>query len=172
MPHHCIVPECTNNSSMPGLSFHRLPLHNENLLTKWLVNIKRVNTPVNEYSRVCSEHFEGGKKKGKDDIPTIFAWSKTTKARPAPKERENPIGTSLTHHCIGIMAKLHPENHVSTCTMDLAKLNTEDKEILVKPAVVSVENNTDLKVFSDAATNTDVIQQEDASTQTEVPATK
>ena len=157
---------------MSGLSFHRLPLHNENLLTKWLVNIKRVNTPVNEYSRVCSEHFEGGKKKGKDDIPTIFAWSKTTKARPAPKERENPVGTSLTHHCIGIMAKLHPENHVSTCTTDLAKLNTEDKEILVKPAVVSIENNTDLKVFSDAAINTDVIQEEDASTQTEVPATK
>ena len=56
------------------------------------------------------------------------------------------------------MAKLHPENHVSTCTMDLAKLDTEDKEILVKPAVVSIENNTDLKVFSDAAINTDVIQ--------------
>ena len=62
------------------------------------------------------------------------------------------------------MAKLHPENHVSTCTMDLAKLNTEDKEVLVKPAVVSVENNTNLKVFSDAATNTDVILEEDAGT--------
>ena len=60
MPHHCIVPLCTNNSSMPGLSFHRLPLHNENLLTKWLVNIKIVNTPANEYSRICSEHFEEG----------------------------------------------------------------------------------------------------------------
>ena len=172
MPHHCIVPQCTNNSSIPGLSFHRVPLHNENLLTKWLVNIKRVNTPVNEYSRVCSEHFEGGKKKGKGDIPTIFAWSKTTKPRPAPKERENPAGTSLTHHSIGIMAKLHPENNVSTCTTDLAKLYTEDKEILVKPAVVSVENNTDFKVFSDAATNTDVMQKGDASTQTEVPDTK
>ena len=62
------------------------------------------------------------------------------------------------------MAKFHPENHVSTCTTDFAKLYTEDKEILVKPAVVSVENNTDLKVFFDAATNTDVFQKEDAST--------
>ena len=94
MPHHCIVPGCTNNSSMSGLSFHRLPLHNENLLKKWLVNIKRVNTPVNEYSRVCSEHFEGGKKKGKDDIPTIFAWLKTTKARHAPKN----VKIQLVHH--------------------------------------------------------------------------
>ena len=152
---------------MPELSFHRLPLHNENLLTKWLVNIRRVNTPVNEYSRVCSVHFEGGKKKGKDDVPTIFAWSNTITPRPPPKERENPVDTSRTHHCIGIMAKLHPENHVSTCTTDLAKLYTEDKEILVKPAVVSVESNTDLKVFSDAATNTDVLQKGDISTQTE-----
>ena len=55
------------------------------------------------------------------------------------------------------MAKLHPENHVSTCITDLAKFYTEEKEILVKPAVVSVENNTDLKVFSDASTNTDVM---------------
>ena len=70
------------------------------------------------------------------------------------------------------MAKLHPENHVSTCTTDSSKLNTEDKGILIKPAVVSVENNTDLKVFSDAATSTDIIQQEDANTQIEVPATK
>ena len=157
---------------MPGLSFHRLPLHNENLLTKWLVNIRRVNTPVNEYSRICSEHFEGGRKKDKDDIPTIFAWSKTTTCRPPPKERDNPVGTSLTFHCIGVMADLHPENHVSTCSRDLAKLYTEDKEVLVKPAVVSVESNTDLKLFSDAATNTDVTQKGDASAQTEVLVTK
>ena len=57
------------------------------------------------------------------------------------------------------MAKLHPENHVSTCTTDLAtcKFYSGEKEILVKPAVVSVENNTNLKVFSDAAINTDAM---------------
>ena len=30
MPRHCIVPQCTNNSFKPGLSFHLLPLHNKN----------------------------------------------------------------------------------------------------------------------------------------------
>ena len=100
MPHHCIVPQCTNNSSMPGLSFHYLPLHNENVLTKWLVNIKRVNTPANEYSRIYSEHFKEEKKRGKDDISMTFAWSKTTKPRPAPKEHDNPVVTSLTYHCV------------------------------------------------------------------------
>jgi len=42
---------------------------------------------------------------GKDDISTTFAWSKTTKPRPAPKKHDNQIVTSLTYHCIGIMAK-------------------------------------------------------------------
>ena len=73
---------------MPGFSFHLLPLHNENLLTKWLVNVRRVNTPVSEYSHICSEHFEGGQKKDRANIPTIFAWSKTTTPRPPPEECE------------------------------------------------------------------------------------
>ena len=71
------------------------------------------------------------------------------------------------------MAELHPENNVSICSRDLAKLYTEEKEVLIKPAVVvGVESNTDLKLFSDAATNTDVMQKGDASAQTEVPATR
>ena len=57
---------------MPGLRFHRLPLHDENLLKKLLVNIRRENIHINEHSRVCSAHFEGGENKDKD-VPTIFA---------------------------------------------------------------------------------------------------
>ena len=77
MPHHCIVLQCNNNSvKCPELSFYRLPLHDENLLKKWLVNIRRQNTSVNEHSRVCSAHFENGKKEGKDAVPTLFAWTK------------------------------------------------------------------------------------------------
>ena len=72
MPHHCIVPQCSNNSKMSGLRFHRLPLHDENLLKKWLVNIRRENIHINEHSRVCSAHFVGGEKKDKD-VQTIFA---------------------------------------------------------------------------------------------------
>ena len=81
MPHHCIVPLCSNNSGMPGLSFYRLPLHNPSLLKEWLVKIRRENTPINEYSRVCSAHFKNNKKTGKSDIPVIFAWTKPPPAR-------------------------------------------------------------------------------------------
>ena len=48
MPHHCIVLLCTNNSKLPELSFYHLPLHDKKLLQRWLVNIRRVNTNVNE----------------------------------------------------------------------------------------------------------------------------
>ena len=65
MPHHCIVPFCTNRSGRkngPKYSFYRLPLNNPPLLKQWLVKIRRENTPLNKNSRVCSAHFKGGNK--------------------------------------------------------------------------------------------------------------
>lgn len=76
MPHYCIVPLCKNISGTPGISFHQLPLKDPELLKKWLIKIRRENTPITEHSRVCSAHFDGGKKKGKDDIPVVFACTK------------------------------------------------------------------------------------------------
>ena len=62
MPYHFIVPLCTNNSVMCDLHFYRLPVKKAELLKKWLVAIRRDNTPVHHKSRVCSAHFEGGEK--------------------------------------------------------------------------------------------------------------
>ena len=78
MPHHCIVPMCTNNSKrkVPGLSFYCLPLNDERLLKKWLANMRRTNTPITS-SRVCSDHFAGKNRLGKNDVPTVFAWTKS-----------------------------------------------------------------------------------------------
>ena len=39
-------------------SWHRLPLENQDLLSKWIANIWRTNTPINEHSRLCGDHFE------------------------------------------------------------------------------------------------------------------
>ena len=52
MPHYCIVPLCTNNSKLSEISFYHLPLHDKNLLQRWFVNIRRVNTNVSEHSGV------------------------------------------------------------------------------------------------------------------------
>ena len=56
---HCIAPGCTNYFYKGGKQhFHRLPLKNKALLKSWLQKIKRKDPPVNEYARVCSDHFE------------------------------------------------------------------------------------------------------------------
>ena len=36
---------------------------------------------MNASTRICSEHFEGKAKKGKIDVPSIFAWTKKAKGR-------------------------------------------------------------------------------------------
>ena len=90
MVHHCIAPHCNSHSGTPsciGVSFYALPLNRPALLKKWLVKIKRQNTPVNTNSQVCSRHFVGGKKNG-DDVSTIFAWTKSS--RPPPQSRPEP----------------------------------------------------------------------------------
>ena len=70
-------------------------------------------------------------------------------------------------HCVGIIAKLHPNNHVSTCTRELVEITTEDKEVMVKPAVFSAGYNTDVNLFFDTATNTEQVEKNDVSTQIE-----
>jgi len=89
MPYYCIVPKCKNKSGTPGLSFHQLPLKKRELLKLWLIKIKRKNPPLTRHSRVCSAHFKDGKKKGKNDVPCVFAWTRQT-SRAAPKTRRNP----------------------------------------------------------------------------------
>ena len=61
MPQWCIAYGCTNSSDMEiKKSWHRLPLENKELLSKfkWLAKIRRTNTPVNEHSRLCGDYFE------------------------------------------------------------------------------------------------------------------
>ena len=45
---------------------------------------------MNQHSRVCSAHFEGGRKVGKKDIPSVFAWTKKA-SRPPPKDRTTNV---------------------------------------------------------------------------------
>ena len=95
-----------------------------------------MNIIVNELSRVCSAHFEGSKKQGKDAVPKIFTWTKgASTARASPKEHSNPVPVA-TSDSIGMTTFIPSENHVSTSTKDLIICTTVDKEIMVK-AVIS-----------------------------------
>ena len=59
---YCCVPFCDSNTKVnPGLSFHKFP--NESKLRKtWLHWIDGVDFKPNQYHRVCSNHFRGGKR--------------------------------------------------------------------------------------------------------------
>jgi len=79
MSHHYIVPQYTNNTSMPGFSFHHLPLHNENVLTNgWLISKQLTLQLMNIHVSAVNISKEE-KSEDNDDISMIFAWSETTK---------------------------------------------------------------------------------------------
>ena len=164
MPHHCIVPLCTNNSVTCDLHFYRLPVNKPELLKKWLVAIKRENMPVHGESRVCSAHFEGNEKSGANDVPSIFAWTKKKKTRLPPKECHvascvNPEQVSSSSESrlvcsIGISADIHPDNHVSTSTDELFKISHTSKVVSVCPVVEHVAVNNDFVICKDVSTET------------------
>ena len=67
----CCVPQCYNNSKVnKDLSFYVIPKHPE-LRKKWLHKISCKNFNPTTGHRVCSVHFEGGKKTYTNSVPTI-----------------------------------------------------------------------------------------------------
>ena len=79
----CVAYGCTNRSkSGSGRSFFRFPLKKPELLGKWVQAIHRKNWSPNNYSRICSDHFDPSclvKKPGKiglilteNAVPSIF----------------------------------------------------------------------------------------------------
>lgn len=96
MVNSCAVPYCTNQYSCESdFRFYRLPLKNPKLLKEWLRRIRCKRIPVNEFTRVCSEHFEGNPKRiGPNDIPCIFAWSK----KPVPRPTRGRVGAVKDRH--------------------------------------------------------------------------
>ena len=69
--HVCAVPGCHSKSDREKqLSFYRLPLSNHHLLKRWASNIGRKALPLNNNTRVGSLHFQSGKNKGSNEVPT------------------------------------------------------------------------------------------------------
>ena len=103
----CIAYGCTNRSkSGSGWSFFRFTLKKPELLTKWVQAIHRKNWSPNNYSRICSDHFDPSclvKKPGKicliltkNAVLSIFqAFLKHLQAKPK-KERQLPKKRKLT----------------------------------------------------------------------------
>ena len=91
MVHFCVVPGCSNKSDCDThLSFRRLPLSNKSLLKIWVHKIGRINLPLNDNSRVCSEHFPRGRwLLLNDEYPTLKLPILSTQAT-VPNKRRSP----------------------------------------------------------------------------------
>ena len=82
-PVNCCVPGCFNNfRNSSGLQFYRIskeaPLRNEykRLLRNETLKLNSDNT------RICPAHFEAeGRKRNRNQLPSIFPWSKPTVER-------------------------------------------------------------------------------------------
>jgi hypothetical protein len=69
----CCVPKCFSNSvKHKNLSFYAFPNKDKNLRKIWLHKISRRDFKPTLTHRVCSKHFEGGKKTYMNKIPTIL----------------------------------------------------------------------------------------------------
>ena len=63
MPNFCAAFCCNNASDKEickerGVSFHKFPLNNPELLKIWCARVKRVGFKPTQYSVLCSDHFE------------------------------------------------------------------------------------------------------------------
>ena len=73
----CSVPGCfSNDKRNRGISFYKFP-KDKKLKKIWLQQISRKDFKPTNGHRVCSQHFEGGKKTYLNNVPTVFPLSKT-----------------------------------------------------------------------------------------------
>ena len=80
----CCVPGCFSNSKRDvNLSFYGFPKE-KNLRKRWLHKISRKNFSPSTGQRVCSLHFEGGKKPYMYNVSVNFSLAKSH-PRPSPK---------------------------------------------------------------------------------------
>ena len=157
----CVVFSCSNRAGKKGcenLSFYRLPVKNKKLLRAWLGRMRTESVRVNSNSRVCSAHFEGGKKSDASDVPSIFPWTIKSK-RKAPAQRNGQSDSLLLSEASHSSCSEPPstadaeskdENDVHGNNLDISNLAIDPAEVLnSKPAsgvsIPCVDDNESLK---------------------------
>lgn len=175
MPHWCIAYGCNNSSDKKSTSWHRLPLDDKELLSKWIAKIRRTNTPVNEHSRLCGEHFESScfiKRPGstrtdlrKGSVPTKFCFVTEKEGRKPPTEQK-PIAEkcasektvdaaivveSLSNECENDTSSLTCEHEPEKSEVDLLRERIKELESSLESEILRrkfAESTLEAKIFS------------------------
>ncbi len=112
----CCAYSCTNRQKAgSGISFHKFPHHDPELLAKWVQAIHRENFTPTTNSRVCSEHFE------LSDFVYIYPWSSLTKI-------ENRYCAKCFQRASKTSAKDGKEMK-GTCSVCCQSITTEDPKV-------------------------------------------
>ena len=118
----CCVPQCYNNwKRNKNLSFYVIP-KDVSLRKRWLANISRKDFKPTITHRVCSAHFEGGKKTYLNNVPTIVPklLLKTPK-----KERNTRTSLGLLPEILSPIHGGQPEESITDETLLFEKKRTQ-----------------------------------------------
>ena len=91
---YCCVPLCPNKTTInKNIKFYRIP-KDKKLRKCYDIAIRNKHLKVDSpHTRICSQHFEGGKRLNNTVIPTIFLWTKENKPRKLPTVRQLSLKT-------------------------------------------------------------------------------
>ncbi|XP_067661482.1 uncharacterized protein [Haliotis asinina] len=139
----CCVPGCTNfrqKDKLAGvkLFYHRIPMHDKKRTKLWLDKIGRNAWLPNSSSRICSIHFEGGKKsdnpKKPGYIPTIFPSCQKPMKRQSTLTSSKavlPAAKHVSHEIIPVSSASSPSSN----TLPLFSSNTHSQYELDSPSI-------------------------------------
>jgi hypothetical protein len=181
----CCVVGCNNREGTDSLTFYRFPERNQDQKKKWITAVKRINPDgspwfPNKSSRICSDHFLGGKKSfAQNDpsyVPTIFPTNHKRESTFQDKERfERAAKRMKNSELVNNQSKPNSEEkfvEASTQTKEqlscgatntifesISVTSTEASTMCCFPTVVEKSAQTDIytghKPTTDQSTSTD-----------------
>ena len=158
MPSHynCCVPLCTNHKRKnPNLSFYRIP-KDERVRKEYSRLIRNETLKLrSSHTRICSAHFDGGKKRNRHHLPSIFPWSKPVNLRKPPVRRRLDVASASTQ----------------SSTFDYMEVKTvEAATVVIEDTDVGFSPSESVSIFSDETTCTESKEKQTCETTTQYKA--
>ena len=90
--HNCCITNCKNNwRNSPHLKFHSLP-EDPKVRSQSIKLIRNESLKVfSSNTKICGEHFPGGKRGSRNQLPSIFPWSKKPSKRREITKHDIPV---------------------------------------------------------------------------------
>ena len=151
MPHHysCCVPLCFNNfRNSPDLHYYRIPKNPKPRQTYKVILKNDALKLDSESTRICSAHFEGGKKSNRSHLPSIFPWTQQ-------KLKRRELNRVPVENCFGKKRKI-------------SQVDSQDVAEKEEPVARCHGEREETRTTTCEATATENVSQADQESQTEL----